>query len=109
MRYLANGGWDIRAEMRFPDHHRYTPGDCARIVREMDRHQVAACVTTEKDAVRLGADPEVAQRLWESSEVLYPRIDVEILRGEETLTALIDRYLSLAAGSVASGAAGRRG
>lgn len=43
-------GLDLHASLRFPDHHRYTPGDVAAILRRA----AGACVLiTAKDAVKL--------------------------------------------------------
>ena len=50
---LAEGGWDVRREITFRDHHWFSPGDVARIeaiAREVDADLI---LTTEKDAVRL--------------------------------------------------------
>ncbi|UCH36175.1 MAG: tetraacyldisaccharide 4'-kinase [Armatimonadota bacterium] len=41
--------------VRFPDHHRFTPEDCAK-VEQFARRRGAVIVTTEKDAVRLDVD-----------------------------------------------------
>ena len=41
----------------FPDHHRYSRRELAALAREAERRR-AALVTTEKDAARIGPDPE---------------------------------------------------
>lgn len=52
---LTSAGLDVAGTASFPDHHRYTPADLARIRRDAGG---ATIVTTEKDAVKI-ADPEI--------------------------------------------------
>jgi tetraacyldisaccharide-1-P 4'-kinase len=52
---LAAAGLEVAGTASFPDHHRYTPADLARIKRDA---KGARIVTTEKDAVKLD-DPEI--------------------------------------------------
>lgn len=52
---LAEAGLDVIGTASFPDHHRYTPADLARIKRDA---KGARIVTTEKDIVKLD-DPEI--------------------------------------------------
>jgi tetraacyldisaccharide 4'-kinase len=54
-RALADAGLEVTGTASFPDHHRYTPADLARIKRDA---RGARIVTTEKDAVKLH-DPEI--------------------------------------------------
>jgi tetraacyldisaccharide 4'-kinase len=56
---LADVGVAIAAEYPFPDHHRYSAGDAARLVAHAERDGLQL-VTTEKDAARLQGDPAVA-------------------------------------------------
>jgi tetraacyldisaccharide 4'-kinase len=49
-RALETEGWQVAALLGFPDHHRYTPRDLARIATTAGDRVV---VTTDKDAVRL--------------------------------------------------------
>src|SRR5581483_8692821 len=52
---LAAAGWEIAGSLEFGDHHRFTPGDVARIAAMAAAVSAVAIVTTEKDAVRLEA------------------------------------------------------
>jgi tetraacyldisaccharide-1-P 4'-kinase len=45
---------DVRGEIVFRDHHRYTSDDVARLIAARARHPGSHLVTTEKDAVNLG-------------------------------------------------------
>jgi len=49
-RALEADGWQVATLLGFPDHHRYTPGDLARIATTAGERAV---LTTDKDAVRL--------------------------------------------------------
>ena len=70
-RELRDTGLEIRAELRYRDHHPYSPGDVARI-REAVAGAGAQCVvTTEKDLVRLLALGDMPFRL------AWRRLDVE--------------------------------
>lgn len=51
---LREGGLDVREEISFRDHHRYSDIDIERFMRLRLRHSNARLVTTEKDAVNLG-------------------------------------------------------
>jgi tetraacyldisaccharide 4'-kinase len=47
-------GWNVVAELRYSDHHWYTPKDLAEINNVAQETRARAVVTTEKDAVRVG-------------------------------------------------------
>jgi tetraacyldisaccharide 4'-kinase len=47
-------GWNVVAELRYPDHHWYTAKDLAGINNVAQESRARAVVTTEKDAVRVG-------------------------------------------------------
>ncbi len=71
---------------RYADHHRYDPSEILYALnRTADREKADALVTTEKDAVRFPR--------FETSPVkcLYLRISIEILRGRENFTEIINR------------------
>lgn len=57
---VSNLGASIAGERRFPDHHRYTATDVARLVAASRAERFDAFITTEKDAVKLAAIPEAA-------------------------------------------------
>ena len=46
---------EVVRHLVYPDHHRYAPADLRRIAAVAARHDAAAVVTTEKDAVKLAA------------------------------------------------------
>ncbi len=50
---LAQEGWTVADHLVFPDHHRYTPADLARIVSAMRAARAVMVVATEKDLMRL--------------------------------------------------------
>jgi tetraacyldisaccharide 4'-kinase len=52
---LAAAGWEIAGSMEFRDHHLFTVRDVARIADAARSAASAIILTTEKDAVRLGA------------------------------------------------------
>jgi tetraacyldisaccharide 4'-kinase len=51
------GGWNVVGEMTFPDHHWYTAPDLESIARKAASANADVVITTEKDAVRVGAQP----------------------------------------------------
>jgi tetraacyldisaccharide 4'-kinase len=51
---LRAQGWNVVAELRYSDHHWYTPKDLAEINNVAQEARARAVVTTEKDAVRVG-------------------------------------------------------
>ena len=50
---LRAAGFDVAAEMTWLDHHRFTPGDLARVRAAVVERGASGVVTTEKDMVRL--------------------------------------------------------
>lgn len=57
-RDLRNRAIDVREEITFSDHHRYTLADTRRLLAAQSRIPGSRLVTTEKDAVNLGANLE---------------------------------------------------
>jgi tetraacyldisaccharide 4'-kinase len=51
---VRSQGWTVVAELRYSDHHWYTPKDLAEINNVAQEARARAVVTTEKDAVRVG-------------------------------------------------------
>ena len=70
---------------RYADHHRYEPAEILYALNRTADMGADAIVTTEKDAVRFPR--------FETSPVkcLYLRISIEILRGSENFTEIINR------------------
>jgi tetraacyldisaccharide 4'-kinase len=52
---LRDAGYRVETTMTFPDHHRYTPSDVARITAAARRAGATTVLTTAKDAVRFEA------------------------------------------------------
>lgn len=52
---LRAAGWQVAGLEGFPDHHRYTPADVARIAAAATQASAEAVLTTDKDAVRFDA------------------------------------------------------
>ncbi len=80
-------GAEVIAEHRFADHHRFKQGELWRVLGA----EGAASdwiVTTEKDAVRLGADDAAHPGL----RVL--RIEAQVVRGEDVLSRALDATLA---------------
>jgi tetraacyldisaccharide 4'-kinase len=92
---LRAAGWDVRDALGFPDHHRYSREDGARLADRARKAGAQAIVTTEKDLVRLlpfrplpapvawvpldvRIEPASAFRAW-----LGGRLDAERGRGRE--------------------------
>jgi tetraacyldisaccharide 4'-kinase len=82
---LAALGAEIELTQSYADHHRYSLKEIERFVRRCARRNVDAVITTEKDAVRIPRimNPEVP--------ILYMRVEIEILAGQETWTRLVER------------------
>ncbi len=53
-RALRGQGWNVVAELRYPDHHWYSARDLAEINNAAQETHARIVVTTEKDAVRVG-------------------------------------------------------
>jgi tetraacyldisaccharide 4'-kinase len=82
---LASLGAEIELTQSYADHHRYSLKEIERFVRRCARRNVDAVITTEKDAVRIPRimNPEVP--------ILYMRVEIEILAGQEIWTRLVER------------------
>jgi tetraacyldisaccharide 4'-kinase len=52
---LKQAGIEIIQSFSFADHHNYRAPDCQRLVRECERLDAEALITTEKDAEKLSA------------------------------------------------------
>ena len=82
---LAALGAELELTQSYADHHRYSLKEIERFVRRCARRNVDAVITTEKDAVRIPRimNPEVP--------ILYMRVEIEILAGQETWLRLVER------------------
>ena len=61
---LREEGTKIAIHRKFRDHHRYSRSDVAALVEEARANGIEAIVTTEKDAVKLEAFPELEELLY---------------------------------------------
>ncbi len=87
---LQGLGVTIAEDVRFQDHHRYNRGDALRLRETLRASGAALLVTTEKDAVRIEAEPALKDLLLAAAPVYVARVEVEILDGDERLRAAID-------------------
>jgi tetraacyldisaccharide 4'-kinase len=81
--------FDIRLAGRlfFPDHHRFTGGDLARLEEAVRAARASVILTTEKDAVRLaGWSPPVP--------LVALGIELEVLAGERGLARVLEAVLT---------------
>lgn len=73
---LEASGMELAARIIFADHHSYSVGDVERLLAEMRKRGAVACVTTEKDRVRLaGMAKTLAKGLSLSTAGL--RVEIE--------------------------------
>lgn len=81
---LRETGLDVAGQRDFPDHHWYTAADIDALWKDAASVGADALCTTEKDAVRLQALPDAAaQGAAAPGTVLFPRVALEFLEGEE--------------------------
>ncbi|MFZ4396585.1 MAG: tetraacyldisaccharide 4'-kinase [Kiritimatiellia bacterium] len=84
-REVERHGATVIQRERFADHHRYTQQEILDIINRAHAAGASAIVTTEKDAVRF-------PRLDRSDvQVLFLRVQIELLSGLEDFNALIAR------------------
>jgi tetraacyldisaccharide 4'-kinase len=81
------------SDLRFPDHHRYTEEDVAMLASFGKAMRVDACITTEKDIVRLRSNGELAKKLFDEVPVFYLTIEVDVLEGKDELVSRIENLL----------------
>jgi tetraacyldisaccharide 4'-kinase len=85
---LRHLGARIELSRKFADHHRYTEAELQSFFQRCVKRDVSAVVTTEKDAVRF---PAIAPL---PLPVYYLRVEIEILRGDETWEQCVQRICS---------------
>ncbi len=93
VRSLESSGFNVRDDIRFPDHHSYTFDDMKRITSNMKVAKAEICVTTEKDSMRLLANDEIREKVLNALPVYYPRLTVEIFHNADVLNTMLDRVL----------------
>jgi tetraacyldisaccharide 4'-kinase len=89
---LRAEGLDVAAEKRFHDHHIYTGKDLDGILEAASGAD--ACVTTEKDMVRLLADPGLIARIVGPVPFIVAVATIGILRGGDVLEQAVSAVLT---------------
>lgn len=87
-RTLSGLNYDVQSWRAFPDHHNYTRDNITNLAEQAKAAGVAALVCTHKDLVKIGTDTLGGVPLW------AVRIGLEILQGEEALTAALDKAVA---------------
>ena len=64
--------------------------DVLRLIDALRSSGASQFITTEKDAVRLEAEPELKEMLLAAAPVYVARVEIEILAGGEQLQAALD-------------------
>ncbi len=83
---LRKLGANLLLTQSYADHHRYSRKEIDRFVQRCVRRNVSMILTTEKDAVRI-------PRLTEMEiPIYYLRIEIRILKGEETWKRMIEHF-----------------
>jgi tetraacyldisaccharide 4'-kinase len=82
---LRHLGARIELSRKFADHHRYTEAELQSFFQRCVKRDVSAVVTTEKDAVRFPAIGLLPLPVY------YLRVEIEILRGDETWEQCVQR------------------
>jgi tetraacyldisaccharide 4'-kinase len=85
---LRTLGARIELSRKFADHHRYTEAELQSFFQRCVKRDVSAVITTEKDAVRF---PNIGPL---PIPVYYLRVEIEILRGDETWEQCVQRICS---------------
>ena len=68
----------------------YTSGDGHALVDKMDQSNSEVCISTEKDMMRLMANPELVETFLNVHRVYYTRISVDIVDEEDRFLSMID-------------------
>ncbi len=91
---LTAAGISLAARIAFPDHHRYTQADLARLVSAAKATGAAALLTTEKDRVRL-ISPHAPLAAGHGQELPLEaaRLRIEIEEEEAAVTWLLNAVL----------------
>ncbi len=87
---LESMGVPIKADVKFPDHYTYASGDGQVLIKKMDQSNSEVCITTEKDMMRLMANPELVETFLNVHRVYYTRISVDIVDEEDAFLSMID-------------------
>lgn len=93
---LEAGGMNLAARIVFADHYRYAAPDIERLIGIARKTGAAACITTEKDRVRMGG---LAQRFSGAPSFATAALRMEIEDHNAALAWLMDRIGPLSAAS----------
>lgn len=91
---LRHAGLGVVGERHFGDHHRFRTKDIDQILDASNSSGAEACMTTEKDMVRMISDPEIHRRLGGQIPFMFAMAAVEVLRGASVLESALDRVLT---------------
>ncbi len=80
---LGRAGVDLLDNLSFRDHHRYTPADCERIGRKAREVGAEVLITTEKDAMNLGASAF-------DMPLIVAGLELAIENGDEIIARVIE-------------------
>lgn len=83
---LSRLGAHLHLTRRFADHHRFSETELGDFLTRCARRDLAAALTTEKDSVRFPHRP-----LRTDVPVLFLRVEIEIIRGQEVWDDLVAR------------------
>jgi tetraacyldisaccharide 4'-kinase len=86
-RMLAAEGYEPIETVSFPDHHKYTDEDMARLLESARRLGANGFVTTEKDAVKI--TPIMRDRLAAVGPLIVARLNVELVDEKAALFQLV--------------------
>lgn len=83
---LERLGAELVLTRRFPDHHRFTPEELARLLADSRGAGAQLCVTTQKDFVRLSPGD------WPAGDMPLAvlAVELEFVRGGQELVALVE-------------------
>jgi tetraacyldisaccharide 4'-kinase len=88
---LRRLGIPVAADRRFRDHHWYRAEDADALAGDCRASRAAGFVTTEKDAVRLRAEPPVAGAIGSAGPIFTLAVTVRITDGADELEAALVR------------------
>lgn len=86
-RYLESYGVNITEKVSFPDHYFFTPEDVNELLIKASQ-QSAIILCSEKDMVKM-------KRVSLDSRILFTKVKVEFLRGEQELLDSLSKVLRL--------------
>jgi tetraacyldisaccharide 4'-kinase len=90
---LGAMGLTVRSDRCYPDHHSYSLEDVRSLIETLQASGAEGFMTTEKDAMRLSAEPQLVERFLRVHPVYHACIVAEMVEGEDRFLALIDACL----------------